>query len=81
MTSNTIAESILNKQLRTADMMWSSSLIFGRFANKSSLVKTDLVTKRIRLPRAWTDPSDIKTPRIRREDNIKMDFQEVGNMD
>jgi hypothetical protein len=34
-----VAANILNKQLRTADKGWSSSLGFGRGANKSSPYK------------------------------------------
>jgi hypothetical protein len=40
-----IAANILNKQSRTADKGWSSSLGVGRGANNSSLWKWNFVTK------------------------------------
>jgi hypothetical protein len=39
-----VAANILNKQSRTADKEWSSSLRVGRGANKSSPQKNKLVT-------------------------------------
>jgi len=47
-----VAANILNKQLRTADRVWSYSFGVGRGADNS---KTYQVTKRILAPRAWTD--------------------------
>ena len=51
-----VAANILNKQSRTADKRWSSSLGVGEVPTTPHL-KTDLVTKRIQLSWAWTDTS------------------------
>ena len=40
-----VAANILNKQSRTADKLWSSSLEFGRGANSSSAYKLALLRK------------------------------------
>jgi hypothetical protein len=51
-----VAANILNKQSRTADKEWSSSLGVGRGANNSSLWKRVFFTKRSQTkPRTWTD--------------------------
>jgi hypothetical protein len=53
-----IAANILNKQSRTAEKGWSSSLGVGRGANNSSPWKRIFVTKYSQTkPRAWTDTS------------------------
>ena len=47
---------ILNKQSRTADKGWSSSLGVGRGANNSYTIKKKYpVTKCLQEPRTWTD--------------------------
>jgi hypothetical protein len=50
------AGNILNKQSRTAEERWSSSLRVGRGANNSYTVKkTYPVIKCLKEPRTWTD--------------------------
>jgi hypothetical protein len=49
-----VIEGTLNKQWRTADKGWSSSLRVGRGANNSPL-KNYNVTKQTEKPRIWTD--------------------------
>jgi hypothetical protein len=49
-----VAANILNKQSRTADNEWSSSLGVGRGANNSSPYKLNHVTKRLHEPRIRT---------------------------
>ena len=51
-----VAANILNKKSRTADNVWSSTFGVERGANKPLRKKTGLITKRIHVPRAWTDP-------------------------
>ena len=51
-----VAANVLNKQSRTVDKKWSSSLRVGRNANNSSPKKTDLVNTQIHFPRIWSDP-------------------------
>jgi len=46
---------ILNKQSRTADKGWSSSLVVGRGAKNSPLLKHILLRNIHRRPRTWTD--------------------------
>jgi hypothetical protein len=53
-----VAANILNKQSRTADNGWFSSLGVGRGANNSSLQKNYLVMKIHKKPRTWTDSLD-----------------------
>ena len=47
-----VAANILNKQSRTADKGWSSSLGVGRGANNSSAYKINYVTKYSKKPRS-----------------------------
>jgi hypothetical protein len=54
---------ILNKQPRTNDTRWSSSLGVGRGGNNHLNVKSKLVTKRISEPRTWTDSLDNRPKR------------------
>jgi hypothetical protein len=54
---------ILNKQSRTADKGWSSSLGVGRGANISSPQENNLVTKTFTKPRTWTDSLDKRPKR------------------
>ena len=79
---------ILNKQSRTADKRWSFSLVVRRGANNSSS-QNKLVLLRNEYMRIgpgmilWCDLSNEKMgplgrPKRRREDNIKMDLEEVG---
>jgi hypothetical protein len=49
-----VAANILNKQSRTADEGWPSSLILGDVL--TSHLKIGLSTKRIHLSLVWTDP-------------------------
>ena len=51
-----LAANILNKQSRTADKGWSSSLEIGRGTTNFSIMKTGRVTKHKLVPRTWTDP-------------------------
>jgi hypothetical protein len=53
-----LAANILNKQPRTNDKGWSSSLGVGRGANNSLTVKSKFVTKSYTKPRTWTDSLD-----------------------
>jgi hypothetical protein len=64
-----LAANILNKQPRTNDKGWSSSLGVGRGATTPHH-KKQIVTKRINEPRTWTDVLD-KGPMQR---NIDMRF-------
>jgi hypothetical protein len=50
-----VAASTSNKQSRTADKGWSSSLDVGRGANNASTSKNYHVTKHITKLRTWTD--------------------------
>ena len=52
-----LTANILNKQSRTAEKVWFSSLGVGRCANNSSPQKTYPVTNRLpkKKPRTWTD--------------------------
>jgi hypothetical protein len=77
-----VAVNVFNKQPRKADKEWSFSLEV-----RLLVVRTDLVRKQILAPRVWTDPlvrskqwkrGPLGRPKRRREDNIKMDIQEVG---
>ena len=52
-----VAANILNKQSRTADKGWYSSLGVGRSANNCSLPKSNHVTNCCKKPRNQTDPS------------------------
>jgi hypothetical protein len=61
-----VAANILNKNSRTADKGWPSSLGVGRGANNSS-VKNHLVTKPNMKPRNWTDSLD-KRPKQKKMD-------------
>jgi hypothetical protein len=58
-----VAANILNKQPRTNDMGWSSSLAVGRGANTPSPQKNKFVTKVIKEPRTWTDSLDKRPKR------------------
>jgi hypothetical protein len=53
-----VAANILNKQSRTAEKGWSSSLGVGHGANNSSQEKNKLVTNIQKRPRTWTDSLD-----------------------
>jgi len=48
-----VAANILNKQSLTADKGWSSSLGFGRGANKFSPLKQTINTKHKQVPRTY----------------------------
>ena len=50
-----VAANILNKQSRTADKGWSSSLVVGRGAKQLLTVKTYQVMNCLQEPRTWTD--------------------------
>jgi hypothetical protein len=50
-----VAANIWNKQFRTADKGWSSSLGGWERCRQLLIVKTGFVTKHEHLPRAWTD--------------------------
>jgi hypothetical protein len=65
----TAAANTLNKQWRTADKGWSSSWGVGRGANKASLSKTHVKKY---------SQGEMLPLETKREDNIKMDLQEVG---
>jgi len=54
-----VAVNILNKQLWTAKG-WSSSLGVGKGAKQFLPIRSDLVTKWIHLPQAWTDSDVLK---------------------
>jgi hypothetical protein len=60
-----IAASIKNMQLQTADKGWSSGLVVGRGADKSSPQKNHFVMKCYIGPRIWTDSLD-KKPMLRK---------------
>jgi hypothetical protein len=54
-----VAANILNKQSRTADNGWSSSLGVGRVANNPPPERNSMfVTKHYTQPRTWTDSLD-----------------------
>jgi hypothetical protein len=62
-----VVANILNKQSRTADKWWSSSLRVGRGANNSSLWKPMFVTNHLQAkPRTWTDT--LVRPKQRKRD-------------
>jgi hypothetical protein len=83
-----VAANTLNKQSRTAEKGWSSSLVVGRGANNSSPYKIVMLRNRSQSLGPglilWYNLSngqgtwDLESPRRRWEDNIKMDLQEVG---
>jgi hypothetical protein len=50
-----VAADILNKQSRTADKGWSSSLVVGHGDDNPSPQKFFIVTKCFKVPRTWTD--------------------------
>jgi hypothetical protein len=52
-----VAANVLNKQSRTADKGWSSSLGVGQGANNASPQKVNYVTNYTQKPRNRTDPS------------------------
>jgi hypothetical protein len=58
-----LAANILNKQPRTNDKGWSSSLGVGRGANNPLTVKNKFVTKSYTKPRNWTDSLDERPKR------------------
>jgi hypothetical protein len=64
-----VAANILNKQSRTADKGWSSSLGVGRVANNSSPQKNKLVMKDHKKPRTRTNSLD-KRPKLKKMDEI-----------
>jgi hypothetical protein len=75
-----VAANILNKQLRTADNGWSSSLGVGRGANNSSPLKRIFVMKYSHTkPRTWTDTL-VRTKQWKRDMRFVNwnDLQEVG---
>ena len=51
-----VTANVLNRQLRTADKGWSSSLEVGGGANNSSPKKLNHITNQTRRRRNWTDP-------------------------
>jgi hypothetical protein len=67
-----VAVNILNKQSRTADGGWSSSLGVGRRTNNPPPLNLSFVTNHHREPRARRDPSA-------RPKHLKMD--EIGSAD
>ena len=69
-----VAANILNKQSLTADKRLSSSLGVGRSANNFSPLKRIMLRN---IHRQILGPG-LGRPRLRWEDNIKMDLQELG---
>jgi hypothetical protein len=59
-----LAANILNKQSRTENKGWPSSLGVGRGFNNSLTVKKTPVTNNLHKPRTWTDSVD-KRPKLR----------------
>ena len=73
-----IAANILNKQSRTADKGWSSSLGGSARCCQLRIVKTGYVTKHEHLPRGWTDIL-VRPKQGKRDMKFgKMDLQDVG---
>jgi len=63
-----IAANILNKQSRTTDNGWSSKWESGEVLILA--LKPRLMTKRLQMPRAWTDP--LVHPKQRKKDKASL---------